>query len=347
MTFRNRLRIEDELGRGYFGVVYRAIDEACGEVAAKKLERLEGESAPEWKRRQTALVEEGERLAKAEHTHVVRVHTVLRDHHDDSVVLVMEMCSQGSIEAEYERGPMKLSRARQVVTDAALGLQALHGRGMLHRDIKPSNLLVGKDGKIRIGDFGLVTDTLLLGYGSAGGYGDHIAPEVHKTSVTSIRSDIWALGMTLYRLLHGAKWYRHHFDGDGNVVREGGFAAKLPWLPHIPDEWRRFIRACLHDNPEKRVRDSSNFLARIAILDVKCKWDWECTVTDDDVTWVGATARRKTSVRWEGWRTRRKHSWEAVNAPLNRSGRLLTKGDPGPLGSKQAAKAIQDYFQSC
>ena len=84
---------------------------------------------------------------------------------------------------------------RKAGTEVLMGLAALHARQMLHRDIKPGNILIDTAGVALIGDFGLVTDDLLLGYGSQAGYGDHIAYEVWQGKGTSAKSDIWALGI--------------------------------------------------------------------------------------------------------------------------------------------------------
>ena len=96
---------------------------------------------------------------------VVRVHYLVRHQVDDTLHLVMDRCA-GSLLDAFKAGPMTLTAVRKAATETAIGLSALHARGMLHRDLKPGNLLLGKDGRVRIGDFGLVTDNLIHGYGS-------------------------------------------------------------------------------------------------------------------------------------------------------------------------------------
>src|SRR5262249_50868481 len=147
---------------------------------------------------------------------------LLESDNSDAVHLVMEYCRRGSLQEVFERSPMNLAAVRKVATDITFGLQALHTRGMLHRDIKPGNVLLDESGVTKLGDYGLVTDNIILGYGSQAGYADHIAPEVWQGSGTSVRSDIWALGMTLYRLLHGAQWYSSS-PTPRAVVPNGGF----------------------------------------------------------------------------------------------------------------------------
>src|SRR5690606_13736635 len=100
---------------------------------------------------------------------------------------------------------------------------------------------VTKNGTVKLGDFGLVTDEMVLGYADLGySYTDHLAPESHETGLSSKKSDFWALGMTLYRLLHGDDWYRRSPLPRFSVT-DGGYADRLTWLPHISGRWRRLI----------------------------------------------------------------------------------------------------------
>jgi serine/threonine-protein kinase len=229
------------LASGHFGDVYMGADEIHGEVAVKIFHQAPQESDANWKLRRDSLLSEGQRLQQASHAHVVQVHQLLASPSADAVLLVMEFCSGGSLQRSFDLGPMTLNDVRRRATEITLGLRALHARGMLHRDIKPGNLLVDRRGTTKIGDFGLVTDNLILGYGSVAGYLDHLAPEVYHGLPTSIRTDIWALGTTIYRLLHGANWYAKS-PPPHTLIPGGGFADKLRWLPHVPKPWRRFVR---------------------------------------------------------------------------------------------------------
>lgn len=189
------------ISAGHFGEVFLAKDLVHGDVAVKVLERAATESAADWQLRRDGLVKEGQRLKQATHKNVVNVLHVLESETSDAVHLVMEFCSGGSLQAPYEKGPMTLRHVRKVATDVCFGLQALHARGMLHRDIKPGNLLLNSSGITKLGDFGLVTDNIILGYASQAGYADHLAPEIWHGSGTSVVTDVWALGVTLYRLI--------------------------------------------------------------------------------------------------------------------------------------------------
>jgi serine/threonine protein kinase len=83
---------------------------------------------------------------------------------------------------------MALPGVKRTAKQVLHGLGALHHRGMIHRDIKPANILIDAQGVAQLGDFGLVTDDLVLGYGSQAGYSDHIAYEVWHGAGTSAKT---------------------------------------------------------------------------------------------------------------------------------------------------------------
>jgi serine/threonine-protein kinase len=257
MNYKSNLQLGVRIGGGFFGDVHAGQDEVHGNVAVKVLRQQRGESAADWQNRKDGLLREAQYLSQAQHANVVRVHGLLESETDDSILMVMAHCAGGSLQAPFDAGPMILSEVRRVSTDVCLGLSALHARGMIHRDIKPGNILLTADNVAQLGDFGLVTDNLLLGYGSQAGYSDHIAIEVWNGSGTSVKSDIWALGMTIYRLLHGCQWYSELPADPRDVIREGGFAASLPWLPHIPGRWRRTVRKMMHDSTDHRYQSAA------------------------------------------------------------------------------------------
>jgi serine/threonine-protein kinase len=212
---------------------------------------------------------------------------------------------------------------------------------MLHRDIKPSNILLSDRGKGKIGDFGLVTDDLILGYASDQGYRDHLAFEVWNGVGTSERSDIWALGMTMYRLLHGKEWYSRTV-APRYVIAEGGFANSLAWLPHIPDQWRRVIRKMMNDDPRCRYQSADQILAALATLEAGL--DWVCGVSARETRWeIQGKERRKIVV----WKTQspRRHEWSAWSEPINEGRRRALGGSSAVSGFSQVERELRQFFR--
>jgi eukaryotic-like serine/threonine-protein kinase len=219
------LQLGKKLGNGHFGVVYLGQDSVHGRVAVKVLARQPGHSDTEWQAYKAGFLAEAQNLSKATHRNVVQVYHIEESPDGNSIRFCMAFCPGGSLQRAFEAGPMILPVVRKAATEVLMGLNALHARRMLHRDIKPANVLIDAEGVAQMGDFGLVTDDLLLGYGSQAGYSDHIAHEVWQGAGTSAKSDIWAFGMTLFRLLHGKTWYEEAPNPD-TVVPRG--ASQIP-----------------------------------------------------------------------------------------------------------------------
>lgn len=226
----------------------------------------------------------------ATHDHVVRVYHVDEAEDGQSVVICMAYCPGGSLQGPYETGPLTIANVRKLATDVLLGLQTLHLRDMIHRDIKPANILIDGRGNALLGDFGLVTDELILGYAAQADYiyTDHVAYEVWNAVGTSVKSDIWALGATLYRLLHGKQWY-DEAPRPEDLIAHGGYADGLRWLPHVPKRWRRVIRQMMEDDTTKRYQSAEQALSAVASLPVAPVWHAE--LHPDKVRWTQVRVR--------------------------------------------------------
>lgn len=337
------LRIQAQpLDKGHFAPVYEGEHMIHGPVAVKVMERLPTESQANWDVRKSDLLQEGQRLKDAEHERVVRVYDLFHDAEYDKIYLVMELCSQGSLKQRYEIGPMGLREVRDFVSDVALGLDCIHSRNLLHRDIKPANILVGQDGRAKLGDFGLVTDRLVLGYGSVQGYSDHIAYEVWRDRRTSIRSDIWALGMTVYRLLHGKSFYEE-LDPPRNLVSSGGYAERLAWLPHIPKGWRSFVKKCMNDDPSRRYQNAQQVLTALSALPISPAW--ACSFSPSRVVWERRRGDRLISVT-HSIHSPRRHEWAAMSSPVSGAGRSRRLDGSNGVVSKGAAEAgLVQFFR--
>lgn len=338
------LQLGPRLGKGHFAAVHAGQHPVHGPVAVKVMEREPSETVAEWTQRRDGLLAEGRHLKSAEHDRVVRVFDVTYDATADRVFLVLELCPNGSLQDAFEAGPSQLERVRDHITDAALGLDAVHARNLLHRDIKPANILLAANRRAKLGDFGLVTDNIVLGYASAAGYSDHLAYEVWHNGITSIKTDIWALGMTAYRLIHGEVFYQHLLQPPRHVVANGGFALSLPWLAHVPADWQRFIRKCMHDDSALRHQNAPQVLQALARLPVSA--GWICSFDPRETSWVRETRDRRIEVVHRIL-SPRKHTWEAVSHPQNPGGRSKRlAGSTGSVPAKEAHSGLRAFFTS-
>ncbi len=336
------LAIGNHLGSGQFGDVYEAVDQVHGDVAVKIIAQEPKQSDAEWAAAKADFLKEAQHLAAAEHPNVVPVYHLGENPDGKSIRYCMKLCSGGSLQTRYEAGPMKLSQVRKAGTEVLLGLGALHARGMIHRDIKPGNILIDENGNARLGDFGLVTDELLYGYAVGAGYYDHLAFEFWEHGITSAKSDIWALGMTLYRILHGEAWYLE--SGPPRMeIADGGFRDTLKWLPHIPGRWRRTVRAMMHDNTDRRCQNVAQVQAAFAGLPVEP--DWECEVDGQQVRWRRQRDRRIIRCEWNRISPRR-HDWRAWSEPIDAGQPRTLSGSNGVVGARDAINGLEHFLRT-
>jgi len=337
------LTIGPRIGSGHFGDVHLATDPVQGQIAVKIIAKNPAQTDAEWNTNRVEFLAEAQSLAAAAHPNIVPVYHLVQSPDRLSIQYCMKYCAGGSLQDAFEVGPSTLHLVRKVGTEVLLGLDALHARGMIHRDIKPSNILIDENGVARIGDFGLVTDNLIFGYADDAGYSDHLAYEVWHRGVTSTKSDIWAFGMTLYRLLHGQVWYQESAL-PRLEIRNGGFCRKLKWLPHIPQRWRRAIRSMMHDDPASRVQSVGQVQAAFSGLPVTP--NWVCEVNGQQVTWHRQHGARTIRVEWDRT-SQRTHSWKAWSEPTNGQGRSRTlSSSNGIVGSVQANRELTTFFAS-
>ncbi|MCW8140866.1 MAG: serine/threonine protein kinase, partial [Planctomycetota bacterium] len=194
--------IEQKLGQGGMGAVYRARDN-LGRVVALKVLPPHFAAQPEWVER---FRREASRAALLDHPNIVAVHEA--DAVDGHHYIAMQFMEGGSLEGLLQRrGALPPAEAARLVRDVARGLARAHGQGVIHRDIKPANILLGPAGEARLGDFGLVKsveggDQPLTQTGVVLGTPHYMAPEqCEGLPVIDGRADLYALGLVLYQAL--------------------------------------------------------------------------------------------------------------------------------------------------
>jgi len=337
----SNLKISDKLGNGHFGEVFLGSDDVHPQLAVKVIRPKATDTPERWEQRKADLIKEGANLKKAAHEHVVQVHYINRAPSEDAIYLAMELCEGGSLQGRYEAGPIPSGDVHKIATHVCHGLGSLHSREMLHRDLKPGNILVDKKGTVKLGDFGLVTDDLLLGYSDIEGYiyVDHLAPEAYESGLATQKTDYWALGMTLYRLLHGDRWYRLS-PAPKHSVRDGGYANRLAWLAHVSSKWRRLIRAMLNDDPAGRLSTSKQALN--ALADIATELSWQCTFGAGKITWERFKGERRIEVVLSS--SGKLASWTATSYPVGAGTKKLMDSSGGLVARAAAEKSLRKFF---
>jgi serine/threonine protein kinase len=348
------------LGGGGFGEVYETQLSPHGLVAVKVIDRTGAEvklGIKKWADLKKHLFAEAESLKKAAHDHVVRVFAVARSRNRKEVYIFSERCDE-SLQRKTKSRPMRLSDAHRATGEMLLGLEALHGRGMIHRDIKPGNVLL-KNGITKLADFGLVTDTMIAGYASFAGSLDHLAPEVFDVTVTSTKTDVWAMGITLFRLLNGGPWYdelqeamgidwhadaRAAADKIEDLVTSGRYVPRLRWMPHIPKPWRRFVAKALHMQSAKRYRDGGVMATAFAHACLPDGPDWDCEFNGDSIIWKRMTSDRRFSVVWQRHSAKRQE-FLAQSEPASGTGRIqILRRNKGLVSVSEAYRELEIFF---
>ncbi len=200
--------IQELIGGGGMGEVYRAVLTARGKVVAMKVVSGRLTRDPEVTARFEAEVAA---LGQLSHHHVVRV----LDHGETANgrhFLVMEYVDGCDLRRLLRAQRLELERALDIFLKVCAGVSHAHQRGLVHRDIKPANILIGADGTVKVADFGLaktlVENSTAYGFTQTRdtfGTPYYVAPEVTRSAGTAdVRADIYALGVLLYELLTGS-----------------------------------------------------------------------------------------------------------------------------------------------
>ena len=298
-TVVGRFEIVRELGRGGFGIVYEARDRDLGRQVALKVVRPGRVTEEEGK-----VIREAEAIARLTHPNIITLHDVGRS--DGGPYLVFELLRGKTLQERMDEGPMPVQEAVHVATEVARGLAFAHAEGVVHRDLKPSNVFVTNKGLVKILDFGMAH-----AFGRrrvSGGTPAYMAPEQWEDDPEDERTDVFALGVMLYRMLSGEYPYP---EGKGRWSSGTATALKLdaPGAPRLSE----LVDRMLDRTPKGRPRDGAAVLAALTPIEDALR-----TKPADGSPPVHAT-KRKTTTRDLLAKLRRRHAFLpllAVAAPL-------------------------------
>ena len=263
LTLCDRYRLEQLIGAGGMAQVWRATDEVLGrEVAVKLLHpHLAGDSAFVQRFRQEAVA-----AARLSHPGIVGVYDTCSDGHHEAIV--MELLDGMTLRRHLdEQGALDADTTVRIGLRLLDALEAAHRAGLVHRDVKPSNILLCRDGRVKIADFGIAKAddvTELTSQGTLVGTATYLAPEQLLGEPVDGRTDLYSLGIVLYECLTG----RVPFQGDS------GPAVALARLHTDPVDPRRLradvpprvaeaIMRVLQRRPEDRFDSAADLRAAL------------------------------------------------------------------------------------
>lgn len=259
------------LGAGGMGEVYRAQDTKLERHVAIKVLPASFAAEPD---RLSRLGREARMLAALNHANIGGLYDF--QEFEETHFLVMELIAGESLEDRLLRGPLPLDEALPIFAQVARALEAAHERGIVHRDLKPGNIMVGADGETKVLDFGLAKafgkdadesgeDSSveagrqnLTAEGIAVGTPTYMSPEQARAKDVDKRTDIWALGCTLYESLTGRPPFKGNTPADliAHILRD---TPELDALPaHTPESVRNLIRRCLERDRRNRLKDAGD-----------------------------------------------------------------------------------------
>jgi serine/threonine-protein kinase len=227
-----RFRLDEVLGRGAMGTVFRAYDEKLGaKVALKLLRRGAGGSSGFSKELRVGRM--------ITHPNVCRLYDAGSTAHYDYIT--MELVEGESLAEVLSRGEVPRERALAILRDVAAGLAAAHAQGVVHRDLKPANVMIAESGRAVLTDFGLATDLGGKHSRRLVGTPAYWAPEQARGEPPTPASDVYSFGVMAYRLVAGRELALSDPDA----------------LDHVPGDLRRLVTKCTAPRPSERYRDGS------------------------------------------------------------------------------------------
>ncbi|MEM7784731.1 MAG: protein kinase, partial [Planctomycetota bacterium] len=241
------------LGSGGMGTVWEAIETTSGRrVALKRLSKTMAVDEKYVKR----FVREAQLCAKVSHPKVTFIYGSGQQQGQPYIAMEL-MPGETLADVLKHSGPLEIGYATECVIDVAEGLTAAHEIGLIHRDVKPSNCFVDADRSVKIGDFGLSKSILgkdpnLTRADTFMGTPTYAAPEQIRCEDVDQRTDVYAVGATLYSLLAG----RPPFMGDALTVTAQIVTDEPPpiskFRDEVPKPLEKIIAKCLAKNPGKR-----------------------------------------------------------------------------------------------
>jgi serine/threonine protein kinase len=277
------------LGAGNFGEVWLVYDRALAVQRAVKYVARSRISDP------TGFYDEPQTLMALRHENIVRVEDAGKAA-NGTLYIAMEYLPRGSVKDVFEGAPVPLSVAISILQDVCWAVEYAHQAGYIHRDIKPANILLTKEGAAKLSDFGLATRVPQGGTASPYGYLTHVAPDVLKTGTTSAASDVYALGVTAYRLVNGDGFLPDVTDASDiqDLILSGNYPDRKHYRPHIPSQLRRIINRCMAPEPNERFERAAQFRKSLERVRICC--DWQFRRKHRIITYIGRIPDAKVKV---------------------------------------------------
>jgi eukaryotic-like serine/threonine-protein kinase len=263
MDFGPRFRIEELLGAGGMGKVYKAFDKVLSRTVALKTLQPELVTDPTVIQRfkQELLL-----ASKISHKNILRIHD-LNEFEGTNYITMAFIEGKDLNQLLKEEGPLSFERTLKIIRQLCEALDAAHAEGVVHRDFKPHNVLVGKDDHAYVSDFGLATslESAQMGMtrtGAVVGTPRYMSPEQVEGKPVDRRSDIYSLGIVFYEMATGQVPFSGESTWQLMYQRVQHTPRNVKELnPALPDYVAQVIMHCLEKEPPNRYQSAKEMLA--------------------------------------------------------------------------------------
>jgi serine/threonine protein kinase len=251
-----------ELGRGAFGIVYRARDPIINRMVALKTMPDSVADNPDLLQR---FYREAQSAGSLQHPNIVAIFDLGQE--AGTPFIAMELVDGQNLEDFIsKRVPMPVSLKLVYAVQAARAFEYAHKRGIIHRDIKPGNVMVNREGIVKVVDFGIarVLETSKTQTGTLIGTFSYMAPEVFHGEHASERSDIWSFGILLYELLS----YQRPFSGGSPAALMQNICSREPIAlrqvaPDCPEDLEELVQRTLRKAEADRFQNMEQLLLEL------------------------------------------------------------------------------------